>query len=173
MGKSLAILAALVCLVLPAAATPATGSGTSASAVLERGILAELNTLRQRHGLAPVVHSASLSTAARGHSAEMLRLGYFHHESRDGSPFSQRVRQHYPPTAKGTWMVGENLLWASPRPDAQRAIAMWMASPSHRRNLLDPRWLEVGIAAVESPSAPGTFGGRAVTAVTADFGMRR
>jgi hypothetical protein len=39
--------------------------------------------------------------------------------------------------------------------------------------MLNPRWLEVGVGAVYAPSAPGVYGGRDVTIVTADFGVRR
>jgi uncharacterized protein YkwD len=173
MRISLAIVAALVLLVLPAAAHSASDSPASGSSALERGILDELNAIRHRHGLAPLVHSESLSTAARSHSAEMLRFGFFQHDSRDGTSFSQRIRRHYSPAGYQSWATGENLLWASLRTGPQRAITMWMASPPHRRNLLDSRWREVGIAAVQSASAPGAFGGRATTAITADFGVRR
>ena len=42
-----------------------------------------------------------------------------------------------------------------------------------RKIMLTARWREVGLSAVHVPSAPGTFGGREVTIVTADFGVRR
>jgi uncharacterized protein YkwD len=47
-----------------------------------------------------------------------------------------------------------------------------MNSPPHRANLLSPRWREVGLAAVHVGRAPGVYGGREVTIVTADFGVR-
>jgi uncharacterized protein YkwD len=49
---------------------------------------------------------------------------------------------------------------------------MWMASPEHRRNVLDPMWRDVGISALHAPVAPGIFAGGPVTVVTADFGRR-
>ena len=49
---------------------------------------------------------------------------------------------------------------------------MWLASPPHRANLLDPHWREVGLSAVHATSAPGVYGGEAATIVTADFGVR-
>jgi len=48
-----------------------------------------------------------------------------------------------------------------------------MASPPHRLNILTREYREVGVAAVHFDSAPGAFGGRPVTIVTADFGVRR
>jgi hypothetical protein len=38
--------------------------------------------------------------------------------------------------------------------------------------MLNPRWREVGVAAVHRPAAPGFFGGRPATVITADFGRR-
>ena len=71
------------------------------------------------------------------------------------------------------WSVGENLLWSSPDVDAAGALDMWMNSPEHRKILLTARWREIGLAAVHVAAAPGTYGGREVTIVTADFGVRR
>lgn len=48
-----------------------------------------------------------------------------------------------------------------------------MGSPEHRANLLSRDWREIGIAAVHTASAPGVYGGSAVTILTTDFGVRR
>jgi hypothetical protein len=50
---------------------------------------------------------------------------------------------------------------------------MWLASPPHRRTLYSRLWRDVGLGAVAAESAPGVFGGEAMTVVTADFGVRR
>jgi uncharacterized protein YkwD len=50
---------------------------------------------------------------------------------------------------------------------------MWMKSPPHRANILDPRWREIGVGAVYSASARGAFTHRPVTIITTDFGVRR
>jgi uncharacterized protein YkwD len=50
---------------------------------------------------------------------------------------------------------------------------MWLNSPSHRRTLLTAEWREIGLGAVHVASAPGAYGGREVTILTADFGVRR
>ena len=54
-----------------------------------------------------------------------------------------------------------------------RAIALWMASPEHRANLLSYQWHEIGVAAVHENDAPGVYHGLPVTIVTTDFGARR
>jgi uncharacterized protein YkwD len=55
---------------------------------------------------------------------------------------------------------------------APTMVARWLASPEHRAILLDPTWREVGIYAARVVPAPGFYGDRAVTIVTADFGVR-
>jgi uncharacterized protein YkwD len=50
---------------------------------------------------------------------------------------------------------------------------MWLNSPPHRKTLLSKQWCEIGVAAVHVASAPGTYGGREVTILTADFAVRR
>jgi uncharacterized protein YkwD len=131
-------------------------------------VLERLNRIRESHGLARLAPSRSLAAAARQHSAEMVADGYFAHDSFDGSPFWRRIERYY-----GSATVGENLLWGMPDVGAPQAVALWMHSPGHRAVILDGRWREVGIAAVHAAAAPGTFLGRPVTVITADFGARR
>jgi uncharacterized protein YkwD len=140
---------------------------------LEQGVLADINSLRAQHGLAPLRLSVSLSAAARQHSSEMAARGYFSHDSANGSSFDKRIARYYPMGRSRYWSVGENLLWSSPDVDAGGALNMWWNSPEHRKNMLTARWREIGLSAVHVPSAPGTYGGREVTIVTTDFGVRR
>jgi uncharacterized protein YkwD len=161
-------LAAPASAALTATTRPATGT-----VALERDVLAEVNALRRSHGLAPLRLSRQLSAAAQAHSAAMARHGFFRHESADGSEFWKRVRRYYRAAGFGYWSVGENLLWSAPNVDARRAVRMWLNSPSHRRTLLTAEWREIGLGAVHVASAPGAYGGREVTILTADFGVRR
>jgi uncharacterized protein YkwD len=140
---------------------------------LERGVVDEINALRQRHGLAPLRASRELSDAAAAHSAAMANGGFFSHTSPDGTSFSKRVQRFYVAKGFGYWSVGENLLWSSPSVDPSRAVQMWLDSPPHRRNMLTAVWREVGLAAVKADPAPGVFNGLPVTIITADFGVRR
>ncbi len=138
---------------------------------LTAGLLRDINELRRAHGLAPLRVSPDLTAAAEDHSEEMATAGYFAHESRDGTTFSKRLQKYYGPRGR-RWLVGENLLWASPGLSSSSAIRMWMRSPGHRENLLRPAWREIGLAAVRQTAAPGVYGGLRVTVVTADFGAR-
>jgi uncharacterized protein YkwD len=148
-------------------------SSRSATAALDLGVLEQLNTIRSEHGLTPLTLSPSLSDAARAHSDEMLAGGYFAHDSSNGSPFWKRIKAFYPQSHFGYWSVGENLYWSSGASSATQSMNAWMASPEHRANILDPAWRQIGIAAVSSPDAPGTYAGLGVTVITTDFGVRR
>jgi uncharacterized protein YkwD len=168
--------AALVCAfaVLAAGAAGATTPAREARAAdqLERHVLAELNEVRRAHGLRSLRLSAPLSIAADRHSRAMGRHGFFEHESRDGSSFWRRVKRFYDSRGYRSWSVGENLLWSTPGLDAARAVELWLKSPGHRRNILTPRWREIGLGAVFVLGAPGVFGGRDVLIITTDFGVR-
>jgi uncharacterized protein YkwD len=155
----------------PAGASPQRPAASLST--LEQGVLADINALRKQHGLAPLYLSASLSAAARQHSSEMAARGYFSHDSANGSTFDKRIARYYPMGRNHFWSVGENLLWSSPDVDAGGALGMWWNSPEHRKNMLTARWREIGLSAVHVASAPGTYGGREVTIVTTDFGVRR
>jgi uncharacterized protein YkwD len=171
-SRLLASLAAtLVVLVAPSAGS-ADVRTMSSSNQLQTALLGQVNALRAANGLGRLRLSTSLSAAAGRHSTEMARRGYFSHDSANGASFSSRIEQFYSPRGFHSWTVGENLLWASPDVGALRALKLWLASPPHRANLLSPRWREIGLAAVHSTSAPGVYGGRPATVLTADFGAR-
>ena len=165
-----ALVFALCVIVAPAGATA--DSPATAMRTLEEDVLANLNALRRQHGLGALRFSSKLAAAARHHSTDMANRGYFSHSSANGSSFSRRIARFYPAAGRRYWAVGENLLWSSPDVNAAGAIDMWLKSPAHRKIMLTARWREVGLSAVHATAAPGTFGGREVTIVTADFGVR-
>jgi uncharacterized protein YkwD len=65
--------------------------------------------------------------------------------------------------------LGENLAWGMGRRSRARAIVrMWLASPGHRRNLLDGGYRLVGVGALR-----GNFSGRqGALMITTDFAGR-
>jgi len=170
-----ATLAVLALLSVGAGQASAAGNPArtlSSADQLESQVLGQLNAIRRAHGLVPLRLSRPLSSAADSHSRAMGTFGFFAHSSRDGSSFWKRVQRYYGPNGHGTWSVGENLLWSTTGLDASEALKLWMASPGHRRNILTPRWREVGLSAVSVTAAPGVFGGRDVVIITSDFGVR-
>jgi uncharacterized protein YkwD len=138
---------------------------------LETSLLQDLNDVRAQNGLAPLHASAQLAAAASQHSHEMGVDGYFDHSSRDGTSFSTRIG-HWYAAGPHSWSVGENLLWYSPSVSARSAVAVWMGSPGHRANILNPSWRQIGISALHFASAGGVYRGLPVTIITTDFGVR-
>jgi uncharacterized protein YkwD len=155
------------------AATAAPRHATRVLSPLESGVLGDINAFRRAHGLPPLRLNGRLTAAARAHSAQMARDGYFSHDSADGSVFWKRIQGFYGSSPWSYWSVGENLLWSSPDVTPSGALKMWLASPEHRANLMNRRWREIGVAAVHEAAAPGVFKGLDVTIVTTDFGVRR
>jgi uncharacterized protein YkwD len=140
---------------------------------LESSVLGDINAFRAQHGLTKLRLSPQLTTAARAHSQQMAQDGFFAHESADGSAFWKRLQIFYASSPSHYWSVGENLLWSSPDIDGAHALQLWLASPEHRKNLVNPAWREIGVSAVHVVQAPGVFHGLDVTIVTTDFGVRR
>lgn len=150
----------------------ATGATVTRATSLEGLVLRRINALRASHGLAPLRLSSGLSRSAATHSRSMATLGFFAHESQDGTSFSRRIERFYAPHSKA-WSVGENLAMfggAPPSPDS--IVVAWMASPPHRANLLRALFREAGIGVVHNPAAGGVFGGDSTWVVTLDLGRR-
>lgn len=154
-----------------AAAPSADARNMSRVRGLDAALLARMNGARAAQGLGPLRRNAELAVAARHHSLEMARAGYFAHASLDGGSFAGRVREWYGVVGR-RWAVGENLLWSTPTIDGLQAVNLWLASPGHRANVLGPRWRDAGCAAVHVADAPGVYGYQPVTVVTCDFGRR-
>jgi uncharacterized protein YkwD len=155
------------------AATPGAGDEVQRRARLEAGIVSELNEVRAARGLRPLRAAPSLRTAARSHSTAMLELGFFGHNSADGTAFSDRIRRYYTSRGWQTWSVGEALLAnEGPQLDAKAIVRAWLASPPHREIILSPGWRDTGVGAVYTATAPEAYGGAEAVVVTADFGFR-
>jgi uncharacterized protein YkwD len=130
-------------------------NGTAAGARAQ-AIVASVNAVRTAHLLPALTVDLRLSRAARAHSLDMLRRGYFAH----GNVLARMLRFH----VRGS-LFEENLVWSSGVLAAQDAVADWLASPTHRETLLDPKLRRIGVAAPVGP-----FNGyAAATLVTADF----
>ena len=112
----------------------------------------------------PLVGGRRRALARDGH------LGFFAHDSPDGSAVLEARPALLRPGGNGSWSVGENLLWSTTGARCSRCAEAWMDSAGHRKNILTPSWREVGLSAVSVPAAPGVFGGRDVVIITTDFG---
>lgn len=139
---------------------------------LERQVLIELNEARRAHGVIPLRRSWALTAAARAHATSMGRLGFFSHTSDDGTSATRRIASFYDVGGSSDWAVSEIIEWTQGTPSATEALAAWLASDHHRRELERPYWREVGVGIVHVDDAPGVFDGRDVTILVVDFGRR-
>jgi uncharacterized protein YkwD len=172
------LVALLALAAVPAVLVPPSGHASgppprAVTAAFDLGILSQLNEVRTSHGLHPLTLSRSLSAAAMAHTRDMVANGYFAHESADGEPFWKRIASFFPDGNYSYWSVGENIFWSIGVATPDAGLRAWMASPDHRATILDPRWTQIGIAALSSASAPGAFDNHDVTVITTDFGVRR
>jgi len=139
-----------------AEAAPAAGTQSSPSRS-EATLLQAINETRRARGLPQLRVDATLHRAARAHSRDMIRRGYFDHGA-----FGSRLTRF---GVRGS-MMGENLA-ASPGHGTQvrQIVRMWLGSAGHRANLLHPAFSRIGIGAL-----PGRLPGLGkVRVITADF----
>jgi uncharacterized protein YkwD len=156
-----------------AAATPPLSIRVERRAALEAAVVRELNRVRGARGLPPLHVAPSLRTAARTHTQEMLELGFFGHDSPNGTAFSDRIRRYYSNRGWETWTVGEALAASRGETvEARTIVTAWLASASHRKVILSPEWRDAGVGALYAPTAPHEYGGDEALVVTADFGLR-
>ncbi|MGR3462839.1 MAG: CAP domain-containing protein [Roseovarius sp.] len=101
-----------------------------------------INATRAAAGRAPLAVSDALARAAAAHARDIARTGRFSHTGRDGSGIGDRVRRQ----GYDYCFAAENIAWGQATTD--EALREWMASPSHRRNLLSPRAAEFGLVRV-------------------------
>jgi uncharacterized protein YkwD len=88
----------------------------------------------------PLTFSGTLAGVALGHAADMAAHDYFEHENRAGKSPADRVR------ASGyleKW-VGENIAYGPKT--IEDVVQGWLDSPGHCENIMDPRFVEMGIA---------------------------
>lgn len=174
-ARTLAVLVALVAGAVPAEAGAAGCPGADAlpgsvrPAEARQATQCLLNAERARRGLRPLRADRRLAKAARGHGRDMVSRRYFAHDSLDGRDFAARIRATGYVPRTGGLVIGENLAWGSMSLGTPREIvSSWMASPPHRRNILNRRFSAIGIAIVKG--APGAAP-NAATYVT-EFGHR-
>ena len=143
---------------------------SSAPAQARSATLCLINQKRKAYGRRSLRSNNLLAAAGRRHSRDMVRNQYFTHNSRGGRKFDARIRSAGYLAGASTWDVGENLGWgAGVKATPRQMVKAWMASPTHRRVLLDRRFTQVGIAI--AAGAPFRTGEKAATYAT-EFGRR-
>jgi uncharacterized protein YkwD len=95
----------------------------------------------------PLAWNDRLTSAALAHASDMAENDYFAHESRDGTTPAQRVS-----AAGYDWSTtGENI--AAGQGSVPEVVNGWMASPGHCANIMNPRFVHLGMACASNPDS--------------------
>ena len=122
-------------------------------------LLQDTNAQRASLGLSPLTLNEELSNAAASKAQDMFAKGYWAHNSPTGETpwdFISGAGYRYV-------IAGENLAKNFTTSDA--VVSAWMASPSHRANIVKPGYKDIGFAVVN-----GTLNGEDTTLVVQMFG---
>ncbi len=116
------------------------GLATGQPLFSKNDIIVQTNAFRQNLGIAVLRENALLDQAAQDKLADMVAHQYFAHISPTGvDPWHWITTNHYDYS-----YAGENL--AIGFFDAKETVTAWANSPSHRRNMADTRFQEIGVA---------------------------
>jgi uncharacterized protein YkwD len=109
----------------------------------ERRLVHLINEERRKRSLPPLDENPKLAALARAHSRDMVESGFVGHRSPRTGTLTDRLRS--------AGMLAEVSLENIARNDTLSGAHLGlMASPGHRRNILDPRVREVGVGVVFS-----------------------
>ena len=113
-------------------------------------LLEETNQERQRHDRDPLTHNDQLAAAARAKAEDMAQRNYWSHTTPEGEEpwiFIDEAGYQYQ-------KAGENLAYGFL--SSTQTVNGWMNSPSHRENILDPVFEEVGFGYVNAVNFQGS-----------------
>jgi uncharacterized protein YkwD len=117
----------------PAAQAYTPSKGTIAA--YEARVIYQMNVQRTRYGRAKLAANSCPDKYAESWAAYLARTGYFYHRS------MQTILAGCKTTLAGEVLARGNV-------SADRVVSAWMASPSHRRVILNGRQTRTGVAAV-------------------------
>lgn len=125
---------------------------------VEAALVSATNQERTAHNLPALAWNDDLYRAATEKAQDMFRQQYFDHIAPDGTTPWTFIRHEY-----NYLEAGENL--AIDFTDPLRAIPAWMASPTHRQNMLDADFRDIAIVTMH-----GTINGAETTVIVQLFG---
>lgn len=132
-----------------------------ASQISPSDVIRITNEKRSAVGLSPLSLNQTLSNAAYTKGRDMIDRDYWAHVAPDGTQpwkFFKDFDYSYR-------YAGENL--ARDFSNANDVVNAWMNSPTHKENLLNPKYKEIGIGVVE-----GDLSGSDTTIVVQFFGAK-
>lgn len=136
-------------------------STLNAASVTSENIIQLVNKERTAQGIDLVAENSLLSSAAQDKLNDMIKNDYFAHTSPEGiTPWYWVEKKGY-----DYKYAGENL--AINFSSAEEQHEAWMASSTHRKNILNPTYKEIGVAVTE-----GQLNGTYSTIVVQLFGTQ-
>lgn len=130
-----------------------------ASSITPSQVVEQTNAQRAQQGLPPLTMNAKLNQAAMAKAQDMMADQYWAHVAPDGTQPWSFIRN----AGYSYKVAGENL--ARDFVNTNDMMAAWMASPTHRANIVSNRYTEIGIAVID-----GTLQGYETTLVVQMFG---
>ena len=136
------------------------GNISVAKATVSTGTVISLtNSARSSAGLSSLSSNSQLAAAAAAKAADMFQNQYFAHTSPQGKDPWYFINN----AGYDFIYAGENL--AIGYSDSAEVHSAWMNSPTHRANILNPNYREIGVAQVS-----GEYEGAQTTIVVQEFG---
>src|SRR3989338_3290237 len=123
------------------------------AAVIQSEIILLTNAERAQNNVSQLKENALLDRSAQAKADDMARLGYFAHVGPDGKePCAWIDAAGY-----NYQYAGENL--AVRFVDSKDVVSGWMASPTHRANIIKPVYTDVGVGIAQGlyKGQPATF----------------
>jgi uncharacterized protein YkwD len=143
--KSLAALSLALSSITPAIHAQSVFASANNLTVAEQYLLAAANEARANQGLSPLRLDPVLTQASAAHAREMASHEDISHQFNDEPDLAERgasAGAHFS-------LISENVGEA---PSSVIIHDLWMHSPDHRANLLDPEVDAIGIAVIERDS---------------------
>ena len=120
------------------------------------------NKQRTLNGNLPILkENSKLDFSAEKKLQDMFVKGYFEHTSPDGvgvGDLADQIDYEY-------IVIGENLALGNFKND-QALVDAWMASPGHRANILNKRYIDIGVSV-----GKGIYNGKSVWMAVQHFGL--
>lgn len=108
-----------------------------------REVLTLTNNERAKEGKKPLKWDDSLAELGRQHCEDMIDRNFFAHENPDGETPFDRMKKY----GISYWSAGENIAAGQYSPEA--AVASWMNSSGHRKNIMNPDFEYMGVGVVK------------------------
>ncbi len=113
-----------------------------AAATWQAELLNLTNAERTSRGLRALTLCGPITNAAQGHSNYQAQHNAMTHTGVNGSSVGTRLSW-----AGYKWtFAGENVAMGAPSYKVAAIVKAWMASPSHRANILNPNYVHMGVA---------------------------